>query len=204
MMTKAELRATFLAQRRALSVAQAEHLSRHMLKPLMHLLCSDIQLFNKPKEFGKSAYIHTFLPIDHQREVDTWYFVRWAWRGYKTIKIAASVTDPVRKKLTHYRIRPDTVFTKNRWGIPEPQSAARPVSSATFDIVLVPLLAFDQQGNRVGYGGGYYDRFLAECRPDCVKIGLSLFDPVERIDDVEPTDVRLDACITPEEVCLFK
>ena len=70
-------------------------------------------------------------------------------------------------------------------------------------MVLVPLLAFDKLGHRVGYGKGYYDRFLAKCPPNCLRIGLSLFDPVERIDDVVPTDIRLNSCLTPVHTYVF-
>jgi len=71
------------------------------------------------------------------------------------------------------------------------------------DIALVPLLCFDLIGHRVGYGGGYYDKFLAACRPDCKKVGLSVFDPVESISDIEPHDVRLDFAITPDRLWKF-
>jgi 5-formyltetrahydrofolate cyclo-ligase len=70
-----------------------------------------------------------------------------------------------------------------------------PVSK--IDVVFVPLLAFDKNGNRVGYGKGFYDNFLAKCREDVIKIGLSFFEPEEIIDDVFKTDIRLDYCVTP-------
>ena len=65
------------------------------------------------------------------------------------------------------------------------------------DLILVPLLAFDTYGYRVGYGKGYYDKFLKECREDLVKIGFSYFDPVDVIDDINAFDVKLTYCITP-------
>jgi 5-formyltetrahydrofolate cyclo-ligase len=79
------------------------------------------------------------------------------------------------------------------------------VRPAQLDAVLVPLLACDQRGHRVGYGGGFYDRFLAECRPGALFIGLSLLDaePLAEIADVLPTDVPLHACITPGGVWNF-
>jgi 5-formyltetrahydrofolate cyclo-ligase len=67
----------------------------------------------------------------------------------------------------------------------------------------MPLLAFDSKGDRVGYGKGYYDRFLAACRKDVLKIGLSYFPPVSSIDDIEIFDKKLDFCITPERVYAF-
>jgi 5-formyltetrahydrofolate cyclo-ligase len=70
-------------------------------------------------------------------------------------------------------------------------------------VILVPLLAFDLKGFRVGYGGGYYDRFLVQCRPDAVRIGLSYFDPVEKIVDIDRYDVTLHSCVTPDETYHF-
>lgn len=203
-MTKSELRRVFLTKRLKLREGVAEAVSHQMRKPLMHLLCCDVTRFDKPKEFGKSACIHTFLPIEKKREVNTWEFVLYAWQTQKKVKIVSSVTNPATGTLAHYQIRPTTAFSKNRWGVPEPVEKKRDyVTSQQIDVVLIPLLAFDKQGHRVGYGGGYYDRFLAECRSDCLKIGLSLFEPVAQIDGIELTDVRLDACVTPDQTYFF-
>jgi 5-formyltetrahydrofolate cyclo-ligase len=72
------------------------------------------------------------------------------------------------------------------------------IDAATIDLVIVPLVCVDKSGHRVGYGKGFYDRFLKQVRTDCVKVGLSYFEPVERIDDVHEGDVRLDFVITPK------
>ena len=66
-------------------------------------------------------------------------------------------------------------------------------------MILVPLLAFDRKGMRVGYGKAFYDKFLAGCKPDIIKVGVSILDPVESIDDVYEHDVPLSCCITPKE-----
>jgi 5-formyltetrahydrofolate cyclo-ligase len=71
------------------------------------------------------------------------------------------------------------------------------------DLVFIPLLACDLQGNRVGYGKGFYDRFLSKCRYDVKKIGLSFFDPVDKIEDVNVFDIPLDECITPKKTWVF-
>jgi 5-formyltetrahydrofolate cyclo-ligase len=90
---------------------------------------------------------------------------------------------------------------KNNWGILEP-SQGIPTPPEKIDLVLVPLLAFDKQGNRVGYGKGYYDRFLSTCSPETKKVGISLFSSEEEIHTTD-TDVQLDQCITPIELLTF-
>jgi 5-formyltetrahydrofolate cyclo-ligase len=94
-------------------------------------------------------------------------------------------------------------FANSRWGIPEPVGG-RVVEPAELDVVLIPLLAFDAKGHRVGYGKGFYDRYLATCRPDCLKIGISFFESLAPIDDVEAHDIALDMAICPTQVYDFR
>ena len=94
-------------------------------------------------------------------------------------------------------------FANSRWGIPEP-IGGRVVEPTEFDVVLIPLLAFDVKGHRVGYGKGFYDRYLAACRADCLKIGISFFDSLAPIEDVEVHDIALDMAICPTQVYDFR
>jgi 5-formyltetrahydrofolate cyclo-ligase len=71
------------------------------------------------------------------------------------------------------------------------------------DFIIMPLFAFDEKGYRVGYGKGYYDRFLKKCNDSCLKIGLSYFDAVDEIEDTDEFDVPLDLCVTPQQVYVF-
>jgi 5-formyltetrahydrofolate cyclo-ligase len=96
----------------------------------------------------------------------------------------------------------DTVLIKNRFSIFEP-SGNNFLQPQLIDAVFVPLLAFDAKGYRVGYGKGYYDRFLARCAPDVVKIGFSYFEALPAIDDINEFDVPLKYCITPMRVYEF-
>lgn len=96
----------------------------------------------------------------------------------------------------------DAAFEVNEMGINEPVGNNE-IPPEAIDLILVPLLAFDKKGQRVGYGKGYYDRFLKDCREDCIRIGLSYFEPVERIEDAGEFDVPLDLCITPQQVYVF-
>jgi 5-formyltetrahydrofolate cyclo-ligase len=96
----------------------------------------------------------------------------------------------------------DMLLSKNEWGIEEPVEQ-HPIDENSIDCVLVPLLAFDKKGNRVGYGKGCYDRFLTKCRKDVIKIGFSYFPPLEYIDDTDKFDIPLNYCITPERIYEF-
>lgn len=96
----------------------------------------------------------------------------------------------------------ETIFKTNKYGIEEPVEGID-MFPTEIDLVIVPLLSFDKKGNRVGYGKGYYDRFLKKCRKDCLKIGFSYFEPVEQIDDINKFDIKLDFGITPDSIHEF-
>ena len=96
-----------------------------------------------------------------------------------------------------------TNLETNKWGINEPVDSEI-VDPASIDLVIVPLLCFDKRGHRVGYGKGYYDQFLKKCRPDCIKAGVSLFPPVDQIDDVHDGDIPLDVCFSADETYRFE
>src|SRR5690606_3671762 len=84
-----------------------------------------------------------------------------------------------------------TVIKQNKWGIPEPVDSfgSIEIPSEKLDVVFVPLLVFDEMGHRTGYGKGFYDRFLARCRAETLKIGLSFFEAEEKLEGIFDTDV---------------
>ncbi|WP_266369100.1 5-formyltetrahydrofolate cyclo-ligase [Tellurirhabdus rosea] len=193
-MTKSDLRRLYRQRRRDLPEADRQARCNAIEQSFFRWFTG--QNFTNP-------VVHTFLPIEKQKEVNTWPIVRRLWQ-MPGVRIAASVTNPQDGTLTHYEIFPDTPFIPNPYGIPEPpDNSLFIIHYSLISLVLVPLLAFDQRGHRVGYGGGYYDRFLDQCRPDCVKMGLSLFEPVAKIDDVYEGDIRLDGCVTPGQFYSF-
>lgn len=146
------------------------------------------------------TYYHVFLPIEEQKEVNTEYVLHVL--SGKDKEIVVSKSDFETGEMTHFLLTDNTKIKKNAYNIPEPVSGLS-VPSATIDVVFVPLLAFDLLGNRVGYGKGFYDRFLAGCKPDIIKIGLSFFEAESLIEDVFEADVKLDYCITATEVYQF-
>ena len=104
--------------------------------------------------------------------------------------------------MTHFLLTDNTKIKKNEYNIPEPVDGIE-VPAKKIEVVFIPLLAYDKLGNRVGYGKGFYDKFLSECQPETIKIGLSFFEPEEQITDVFETDVKLDYCVTPNAVFKF-
>ena len=186
--TKSQLRQDYRARRAALSEVAYRHKNQQLAERL--LAAHDF-----------AGTVHCFLPNERQREVDTWPIIRRLWM-LPTVRVLAPRCRRSGNELTHHVLTPETPLENNRWGIPEPVGGQEcPASS--IDWVLVPLLVFDRRGHRVGYGKGFYDRFLAGCRPDARKVGLSLFAPVARVDDVNSEDIPLDAVVTPDQVWNF-
>lgn len=148
------------------------------------------------------GYIHVFLPILRHNEPDTLRFIDFLQQEYPSAKVVLSRTNPSNFSMEHFLMRDGIVLEKNAWGIMEPVEGDR-VNESALDVVLIPLLVADSKGNRVGYGKGFYDRFLAQCRPDCVKIGISYFEPIEKIADVDAFDVPLDILVTPNKIHRF-
>ncbi len=147
--------------------------------------------------------LHVFLPIPGKGEVDTWPLIRRLWQHHPKLRLVTSRADLDAGTLTHFCLMPDTVLQPNAWGVPEPVGAV-PFPVTDIDTVLVPLLICDGRGHRVGYGKGFYDRFLAQCRADVRRVGLSHFPAVGAIADVQPTDVPLDRLVTPDGVVVFE
>lgn len=196
-MTKSELRRDFFARRNALTAAEVKQRSQRIAGQFF-------VYFKNQKFANETAFIHTFLPIRRNNEVDTWLIIRKIWAEFAQIGISVPVLNSATRQMAHYTIYADTPLVKNKLGIPEPSPEHRHTTDLSRIVaVLVPLLTFDKQGHRIGYGGGYYDRFLADDVPNSQKIGLSLFGPIDQIDGIEPTDVRLDKCVTPEQTLLF-
>lgn len=151
-------------------------------------------------EIWEQTYFHLFLTIEEQQEVDTEFVLQILAGKDKEIVVAKSNFETL--EMTHYLLTDNTKFQKNEYNIYEPVDGIE-VPASKIDVVFVPLLAYDKKGNRVGYGKGFYDTFLAKCKPEVIKIGLSFFEPEESIEDVLATDIRLDYCVTPEFLYSF-
>lgn len=150
-------------------------------------------------DFSAVRYLHLFYPIVAKSEFNSLVLADWIRAVHPEIKLVLSKSDLLANTLSHFIWNQKTKLAVNQWGITEPEAGVS-VSPEQLDMVLIPLLAFDQKGNRVGYGKGFYDRFLSECRSGIQKVGVSFFPPVEEITDLNEFDIPVDICITPEKV----
>lgn len=187
-MLKKALRLTYKTLRKQLSEEQLEEMSLAIANKILIL------------PIWEKSYFHIFLPIEEQNEVNT-EFILHLLSG-KDKEIIISKSDFETREMTHFLLTDNTKIKKNEYNIPEPIDGIE-VSVKKIEVVFVPLLVFDKLGNRVGYGKGFYDKFLSECKPGTIKIGLSFFEPEELISDVNENDMKLDYCVTPNEVFKF-
>ena len=189
-MIKKELRKSYSEKRAALTFQERLKLDDLLLIQFQKLALPYLQ------------NILSFYPLDERGEMDTFIITDYLQFANPGIQIAYPKTDLQNCTMQAIVETEATEFIDNEWGIPEP-STGEPLPAQTIDAVLVPMLAFDEKGHRVGYGKGFYDRFLQHCRQDCLTIGLCYFEPVPLIEDASNYDVTLNYCITPQRVYVF-
>ena len=185
--TKEILRKVYLKERMAFSDEELEDYSKLIFE-------------NFKKGFAVSAGINIsiFLPIKKFNEINTQYFIDFLWEN----KVNVFVPKIFNGEMISVKIEPSTELVKNSWSILEPKTNDD-FSGNYFDIVFTPLLYCDHNGNRIGYGKGFYDRFFKKINRDTLKIGLNIFTPNEEISDITAEDERLDYLLTPTETLSF-
>ncbi|MFO7744060.1 MAG: 5-formyltetrahydrofolate cyclo-ligase [Psychroflexus sp.] len=186
-MDKDELRSKYKALRNNLSASEIEELSLQIANQSLKL---DIWDF---------TFYHIFLSISKHREINSEYILQIIFGKDRNVVIP-KVKDA---ELEHYLLTDSTKLKLSKWGIPEPEKGIK-IEPNQIDVVFMPLLAYDKTGNRIGYGKGFYDKFLSDCRPETLKIGLSFFEPEEKSIEVSDHDIGLDFCITPSRIYNFK
>lgn len=189
-MTKPELRKIYLQKRQALSEAEYGQLNFQLYQ---HFFASVDLSFVK--------VLHTFLPIQSKKEVDTWLIIDRIKREHPHIRLSVPRVNATKGELENFYFEGLHQLITTEWGIQEPKQGI-PTEPEKIDLVLVPLLTFDFKGHRIGYGKGYYDKFLARCKPETKKVGISLFPPIEKLPS-HAHDVQLTCCITPSGLIEF-
>jgi len=187
-MQKAELRKLYTEKRNALTDAEIQQLSQEISTNILH-------------HFNLSQLtISLFFSIPSKKEIDTATLLQKLLELH--CKITVSKSEFTTAEMTHYLYEDEEQLAVSKYGIPEPKYG-KIIAPSEIDVVFVPLLGFDKKGYRVGYGKGFYDRFLAQCKKDCVFIGLSFFDEAVVIDEVHSNDIPLHYCVTPTSVYSF-
>lgn len=183
-MTKSALRKIFREKRNALSPAEIDKMNDLILLQFQKVSLPYVDV------------VHSYIASETLKEPDTSLILRYLEFRNPQLKIVAPKIDVTTLRMTHYHITSYDQLERNIYGIEEPASGLL-IEPKDIDLVLIPMLGFNRNGHRVGYGKGYYDRFLADCRSDTLKAGISFFEPVESIDDTNAHDVTLDFCVTP-------
>ena len=187
-MQKHEIRKHFTQKRSSLSAEKVNEFNSKIHSLFEQFLPQEVKT------------VHIYLPIQSKAEIDTWPIIHELWS--KNIKVVVPIMDPNETKISSWQLTKETRLEKNAWNVPEPVQSTK-VNNTEIDAIVIPLLAFDKRGYRVGYGKGYYDRFLSSLDKNVLKIGLSFFSPIDRIDDLGSYDDTLDYCITPEKIIHF-
>lgn len=144
----------------------------------------------------------SYYPILSRNEFDVSHCTEILVRNNPLVQIGWPRIDAEKNTMEGFTVSPDGLYSKNKYNILEPINGIW-MDPETIDLVLIPLLCFTTKGFRVGYGKGYYDRFLVRCKPDVIKLGFSFFDPVDAIEDIDQFDVPLSYCITPSRIYEF-
>lgn len=145
---------------------------------------------------------HIGISLASDGEIDTFEFIKWCWANNKQVYLP--VVHPFSKgHLLFLEYATDTEMVLNRYGIYEPRlEQPHTCAMKKLEVVFTPLVAFDQEGNRIGMGGGYYDRMLAPWFKE--KTGpypIGLAHDCQQVETlpIEEWDVPLPEIITPNQ-----
>ncbi len=199
-MTKQEIRKIFLERRKNLSTCQQNDISEAIATNFFSFLSK------KLLENRIINYIHIFLPITSKNEIDTFLIIRKIQKEYPEIKLLVPKVNLEIMQIENYLLEENFILKLNKWNILEIENGKK-IDNSVIDIVLLPLLAFDKNGCRVGYGKGFYDKFLEQCYQEgnkkIIKIGLSSENNAIFIEDLNEFDQKINFCITPIGIIKF-
>ena len=189
-MVKKEIRRLFIEKRNSLSSSDIVELDAAIAENFRQLNLHGVQV------------VLSYRPIASRKEFDAGVCADILSLENDGLTVALPRINNDVNTMDAVRIHKRSSFAANRYNIHEPLDG-EVIDPVLIDLVFVPLLAFDTKGYRVGYGKGFYDRYLDKCSQDVVKVGFSYFEAVDAIDDVHEYDVPLNFCITPMRVYEF-
>ena len=185
-MTKAECRIDFLNRRLALSEKER---SRRDDLILIHF-----QQWQWPDQLET---VLSYWPLKEKAEPNTFLLTDFMEFRIPMLQLAYPVIHPGKPEMEALLVNEETDFRKNKYGIAEPVEG-QVIDPAELNLVLVPLVAVDKKGYRLGYGKGYYDRFITNVPSACYKLGISYFEPLEALPGLDQFDLPLNGCLTPD------
>ena len=181
---KKQLRNDLLERRKAISEPEYYGASADIIERLKEQV-----------EYVEARTIHSYVSMNKRREVETRELIKEMLS--KGTEVVVSISDLEEGTLTHVQLTSYQDLEKNKWGVLEP-TGGQEVSPESLQLVIVPMVAADEHCNRIGYGEGFYDRFLSKVH--CPKIGLIFEQNVVEQLPTEDFDIALDKVITEERV----
>lgn len=152
-----------------------------------------LEYFIQSEWYQQSSVLFTYL--NSRSEVDTHAIVHYAWKDHREVLVPRTTN----KKGMMEAVELNTMeqLVPGKFGLMEPEPSIPPTNPSIIDLILAPGLAFDRQGYRIGYGGGYYDRFMVNTPPPAKRVGLAYSfqiseDPLPR----DHNDLKVDALLT--------
>ena len=161
-MTKKELRDQYRQKRLAITGKEKTKLDDLLLIQFQHLSFSDV------------AVLLTYAPMQHTAEPDVHLCERYLQHQVPGLQVAYPVVDFATHTMQAMLVTEDTPFVQNLYKIEEPAGGTI-IQPEGIDMIFIPMLVCDKQGQRIGYGKGFYDRYLNQCHETVLKIGFSYF-----------------------------
>ncbi|MCY4216663.1 MAG: 5-formyltetrahydrofolate cyclo-ligase [Flavobacteriaceae bacterium] len=174
---------------------------RFVLSDQRHAKYSEM-IINQTRSLNVWSYqnYHVYLTSENpnHKEVKTFQLIDLLWKKKKQV----FVPKVNGQELEIHPFSKNTLLRNNQWFIPEPTETDKE-NPEILQAAFLPLIVADQRGYRLGYGKGYYDRFLNQCVSSILKIGLGFFAPIQSIEDVHSADQKLNYLITPKKIYEF-
>lgn len=183
--SKEEVRAQLRSRRAGISESDYYNLSAGI-----------ISVLKQQPEYTNARIIHCYVSMNERREVNTHPLLRTMLEEKKEVVVPSM--DHEKKALRHFTLSSFNQLEPGKWGVLEPGEGGKPHNPSGFELVIVPMVGGDERGHRVGYGGGYYDRFLKKVQ--CPTIGLCFEQNIVSSLPAENYDVPLDKIITEERI----
>jgi len=183
MKTKLHLREELKAKRLEISKNEVQKRSKLIVEELLTL-----------PVFFRADVIHIYISSKNN-EVDTHDLIRLLLKQKK--RVVGPIADKTTKTMKHSELFSLSELVGGAYGILEPRMC-RPVSTTELQVILVPTLAVDRKGHRLGFGAGFYDRFLKEMNIPTIALAYD-FQVIDEVPQ-DPTDVPVSYIVTDKEI----